>query len=1038
MLGVAPSAGAAPPTRSPAAASAADAGDRLQAYRGETDLAGLARIRALGVDPHDLSVAPLEGGRARVEVVLTGAQARGLERAGVDLDATAADRGAARTLAAAGDGVFRPYSGPGGLAEELRAQARAHPGIAELVTIGRTVQGKPILAVKVTKGARAVRDGSRPATVYLGAQHAREWITPEMVRRLLDDVLDGYATDRSLRRLVDTNELWFIPVGNPDGYDFTFTEGNRLWRKNLRDNDENGVTTVGDGVDLNRNFETKWGYDDEGSSPNPASDTYRGPSPGSEPETQSLNRLFARITPEFLVNYHSAAELLLHGVGWQVATPTPDDVLYQAMVGDDDDPAVPGYDPDISAELYTTNGDTDTHVQEAYGTLGFTPEMATCQSASAVDPDDAWDPDDCQSVFNFPDDEALIQAEYEKNVPFALAVARSAADPDDPVSVTGIDTPDFVVDAFEVSYGTRQPVAVTAKRALRDVVMRYRVNGRGPVYRVPVREWRGGERYGDENDDYYAELRGVVRGAREGDRVTVWFEGRERGLSRSERFTYTVENASRNDVLVVANEDYTGVNPTYPDEVTAPKHLQAHLDALAANGVGADTWDVDAQGVPHHLGVLGHYGTVLWYLGDNRLTQDPEDELTEYGSAQLPDASVAERQQYLTIAVRDFLNEGGKLVHAGETAAYYGILGSSLGGIYYGLDGRPEEPCAVTVDPTADCLLLADDFSQYYLGAYARTAIAEADGVAGTAGALAGLAADFGGPATVANPVDEVGAFTPLSEVLDPATHPWFGPSTPAAEYVGASGPFLPVEGRQGAAAEHADDSWMRLTRTYDLTGLTAADAPAFAAQLSWDTEEGYDHVVVEARTPGGEDWTTLPEAGGATSSAVPTECEAGFLLEEHPALLRYLTPGDPCTATGTSGAWNSLTGSSDGWQDLRFDLSAYAGGAVEVTVSYVTDPFTGGAGVIVDDTRLVTAGGEQQEAGFEDGLAPWTVPGEPEGSPANTRDFELSLGLGGITAAIATEDTVLLGFGLEQLASDEARAALAGAALRQLGAVRP
>ena len=50
--------------------------------------------------------------------------------------------------------------------------------------------------------------------------------------------------------------------------------------------------------------------------------------------------------------------LLLYGTGWQVDTPTPDDVVYEAMVGDDANPAVPGYDPDLSAELYTTNGET--------------------------------------------------------------------------------------------------------------------------------------------------------------------------------------------------------------------------------------------------------------------------------------------------------------------------------------------------------------------------------------------------------------------------------------------------------------------------------------------------------------------------------------------------------------------------------------------------------------------------------------------------------------------------------------------------------
>ena len=61
------------------------------------------------------------------------------------------------------------------------------------------------------------------------------------------------------------------------------------------------------------------------------------------------------------------------------------------MAGDDANPAIPGYDPDVSAELYTTNGDTDTHMTENYGTLGFTPEMSTCEAASNSDPNDEWE-----------------------------------------------------------------------------------------------------------------------------------------------------------------------------------------------------------------------------------------------------------------------------------------------------------------------------------------------------------------------------------------------------------------------------------------------------------------------------------------------------------------------------------------------------------------------------------------------------------------------------------------------------------------------
>ena len=45
-----------------------------------------------------------------------------------------------------------------------------------------------------------------------------------------------------------------------------------------------------------------------------------------------------RVGFEFLVNYHSAAELLLYGTGWQVSTPTPDDNIYEAMAGDDAEP----------------------------------------------------------------------------------------------------------------------------------------------------------------------------------------------------------------------------------------------------------------------------------------------------------------------------------------------------------------------------------------------------------------------------------------------------------------------------------------------------------------------------------------------------------------------------------------------------------------------------------------------------------------------------------------------------------------------------
>ncbi|WP_194397588.1 M14 family metallopeptidase [Microbacterium atlanticum] len=1026
-------------------------------YEATVDADGLATIAELGVDraEGELMVQPGADGTFVVQVVLPSVQAEQVRAGGIDLqpvvDGGAAGPGARSFQAeAVAEGVFRPYLGEGGIAEELAAQAAAYPDIAQLVTFGKTWMGTPMQAVRVTRDPGRVAQGKRPTTVFLAAQHAREWITPEMVRRLLDQVLTSYGSDPKVTDLVRTTEMWFIPVANPDGYDFTFEvaptpddPGTRLWRKNLRDNNSNTVIDGGDGVDLNRNSPTRWGYDNEGSSPNPSSLTYRGPSPGSEPESQALYDLFAKITPQFFINYHSAAELLLHGIGWQVATPSPDDVIYEAMVGDDADPAVPGYDPDISAELYTTNGDIDSHMQEAYGTLGFTPEMSTCLAAVASDPDDDWTEADCGDNlqgFDFPDDEQLIQAEFAKNVPFALAVAESAKDPDDPVSVVGRDAEEFRVDTFSVSYGDPQTVAVTAQRALKAKKLMYSING-GRAVQASVSEWDGGERYGFENDDYYAEYRGVVRGAKPGDSVEVWFtgvasandlpKGEKAGPRESAHFTYEVAQDTGHSVLVVANEDYKGYNPETTPRNNGLKHLGAHVDALLANEVTPDVWDVDAQGVPHDLGVLSHYDAVVWYLGDNRLTQDQEDVFTSYFGSDIPDLAVAERQQYLTIAMRDYLNEGGKVAYDGETTAYYGLGAGLFGGIWYGLDGAPEEDCVVTSDPFSDCLLLADDFTQYWMGAYGRQDSGAQTGTAGVAAPLDGLTLEFGGPATVGNAIDEVGAFIVTSDVLPVDEFPQFA-SEGAAEY---PDPFDAVEGEWAAAAGHIDDGYQRLGRTYDLTALTAANAPAFQAQIGFDLEAGYDNVIVEARPAGAGDdaWTTLPEAGGATSPAVPTECEAGFLLALHPWLLNYLTPGNPCTTPGATGDWNALTGSSL-WVPVSYDLSAYAGGQVEIVVSYVTDPATGGLGVIIDDTKLVSTAGTSQAEGFEEGLGAWQVLGAPEDSPENSSDWERADGLAELASVTATEDTLLFGFGLEQLVTPEQRALVVGRMLDHFG----
>ena len=139
--------------------------------------------------------------------------------------------------------------------EEQYDRLAAEP-IVKKISLGQTDNGRDIWALKVTKDAKTTADNTRPAVLYNAIQHAREWLAGETCRRTLDFFVDNYgrtgnAIDHDgdeipdvaaeqVTALVDSRELWFMCVANPDGYEYTFTPGNRLWRKNLRDNNADG------------------------------------------------------------------------------------------------------------------------------------------------------------------------------------------------------------------------------------------------------------------------------------------------------------------------------------------------------------------------------------------------------------------------------------------------------------------------------------------------------------------------------------------------------------------------------------------------------------------------------------------------------------------------------------------------------------------------------------------------------------------------------------------------------------------------------
>ena len=97
-----------------------------------------------------------------------------------------------------------------------------------------------------------------------------------------------------------------------------------------------------------------------------------------------------------------------------------------------------------------------------------------------------------------------------------------------------------------------------------------------------------------------------------------------------------------------------------------------------------------------------------------------------------------------------------------------------------------------------------------------------------------------------------------------------------AAEYDFTGDPFAPPEGSNYAAAVHADHSYMRLTKTFDLRSVTAAQAPRLTFQLSHQ-HRGRVRPRASSRPgrPGRTNWTTLPDPAAAHRHAVPAECDA-------------------------------------------------------------------------------------------------------------------------------------------------------------------
>ena len=197
--------------------------------------------------------------------------------------------------------------------EVLDSLHQLYPDITELDTCGYSQRfGMPIPLFTIS-GEIGVRE-DEPAALIDAMHHAREPIGNEICIYTIKWILENYPDSADAQKWVDSMELHFVPIVNPEGWQYILDNSLNYpwWRKNLRDNGNNGgpVNPDSDGVDLNRNYDWRW---EVGGSVDPTSWIYRGPSPHSESEVQILVDL--ALERKYLVG------LTYHSYGYDVLYP---------------------------------------------------------------------------------------------------------------------------------------------------------------------------------------------------------------------------------------------------------------------------------------------------------------------------------------------------------------------------------------------------------------------------------------------------------------------------------------------------------------------------------------------------------------------------------------------------------------------------------------------------------------------------------------------------------------------------------------------
>ncbi|GAA1845092.1 M14 family zinc carboxypeptidase [Asanoa iriomotensis] len=253
-----------------------------------------------------------------------------------------------------------------------------HPTIARKLSIGSSYEGRDLMLIKISDNVNL--DEAEPEILFNAQQHAREHLTVEMAIYLLNLFTDNYGTDSRITNIVNSREIWIVPTVNPDGSEYDIATGSyRSWRKNRQPN--SGSSNVG--TDLNRNWSYQWGCCG-GSSGTTSSETYRGPSAFSAPETSRLRDFVnSRVVGgqqqiKANIDFHTYSQLVLWPFGYTTANTTTGMTADQyntfATLGQQM-AATNSYTPEQSSDLYIADGTSIDWMWATHNIWAYTFEM---------------------------------------------------------------------------------------------------------------------------------------------------------------------------------------------------------------------------------------------------------------------------------------------------------------------------------------------------------------------------------------------------------------------------------------------------------------------------------------------------------------------------------------------------------------------------------------------------------------------------------------------------------------------------------------